>query len=57
MLFRSGRGSSIKTFTPWVERDNGTTGKEGADGVIFNTGFIRERTYIAAYRKGNRIVI
>lgn len=54
---QSGRGSSIKTFTPWVERDNGTTGKEGSDGVIFNTGFIRERTYIAAYRKGNRIVI
>lgn len=54
---QSGRGSSIKTFTPWVERDNGTTGKEGSDGVTFNTGFIRERTYIAAYRKGNRIVI
>ena len=54
---QSGRGSSIKTFTPWVERDNGTTGKEGSDGVISNTGFIRERTYIAAYRKGNRIVI
>lgn len=54
---QSGRGSSIKTFTPWVERDNGTTGKEGSDGVTFNTGFIRERTYIAAYRKGNIIVI
>lgn len=54
---QSGRGSSIKTFTPWVERDNGTTGKEGSDGVTFNTGFIRERTYITAYRKGNRIVI
>lgn len=54
---QSGRGSSIKTFTPWVERDNGTTGKEGSDGVISNTGFIRERTYIAAYRKGNRIVV
>lgn len=54
---QSGRGSSIKTFTPWVERDNGTTGKETPDGVIYNTGFIRERAYISAYRKGNRIVV
>lgn len=53
---QSGRGSSIKTFTPWVERDNGTTGQETSDGVIYNTGFIRERAYISAYRKGNRIV-
>lgn len=54
---QSGRGSSIKTFTPWVERDNGTTGQEMSDGVIYNTGFIRERAYISAYRKGNRIVV
>ena len=54
---QSGRGSSIKTFTPWVERDNGTTGQETSDGVIYNTGFIRERAYISAYRKGNRIVV
>lgn len=54
---QSGRGSSIKTFTPWVERDDGTTGKESPDGFISNTGFIRERAYIAAYRKGNRIVV
>lgn len=54
---QSGRGSSIKTFTPWVERDNGTTGLEASDGVIYNTGFIRERAYISAYRKGNRIVV
>lgn len=54
---QSGRGSSIKTFTPWVERDNGSTGKEDSDGTISNIGFIRERTYISAYRKGNRIVI
>lgn len=54
---QSGRGSSIKTFTPWVERDDGTTGKESSDGFIYNTGFIRERAYIAAYRKGNRIVV
>lgn len=54
---QSGRGSSIKTFTPWVERDDGTTGKESSDGFISNTGFIRERAYIAAYRKGNRIVV
>lgn len=54
---QSGRGSSIKTFTPWVERDNGTTGREMSDGVIYNTGFIRERAYISAYRKGNRIVV
>lgn len=54
---QSGRGSSIKTFTPWVERDNGTTGKESSDGFISNTGFIRERAYISAYRKGNRIVV
>ena len=54
---QSGRGSSIKTFTPWVERDNGTTGQEMPDGVIYNTGFIRERAYISAYRKGNRIVV
>lgn len=54
---QSGRGSSIKTFTPWVERDNGTTGLETSDGVIYNTGFIRERAYISAYRKGNRIVV
>lgn len=54
---QSGRGSSIKTFTPWVERDDGTTGKESSDGFISNTGFIREMAYIAAYRKGNRIVV
>lgn len=54
---QSGRGSSIKTFTPWVERDDGTTGKESSDGFISNTGFIRERAYIAAYRKGNRIIV
>lgn len=54
---QSGRGSSIKTFTPWVERDNGNTGQETSDGVIYNTGFIRERAYISAYRKGNRIVV
>lgn len=54
---QSGRGSSIKTFTPWVERDDGTTGKESPDGFISNTGFIRERAYISAYRKGNRIVV
>ncbi len=54
---QSRRGSSIKTFTPWVERDNGATGKETSDGVIYNTGFIRERAYISAYRKGNRIVV
>lgn len=54
---QSGRGSSIKTFTPWVERDNGNTGQETPDGVIYNIGFIRERTYISAYRKGNRIVV
>nr|UVX45941.1 MAG: Putative tail protein [Bacteriophage sp.] len=54
---QSGRGSSIKTFTPWVERDDGTTGKESSDGFISNTGFIRERAYISAYRKGNRIVV
>lgn len=54
---QSGRGSSIKTFTPWVERDNGTTGQETSDGVIYNNGFIRERAYISAYRKGNRIVV
>lgn len=54
---QSGRGSSIKTFTPWVERDNGTTGRETSDGVIYNTDFIRERAYISAYRKGNRIVV
>lgn len=54
---QSGRGSNIKTFTPWVERDNGTTGRETSDGVIYNTGFIRERAYISAYRKGNRIVV
>ncbi|WWD14451.1 tail protein [Klebsiella phage HelplessSquare] len=54
---QSGRGSSIKTFTPWVERDDGTTGKESSDGFISNTNFIRERAYIAAYRKGNRIVV
>lgn len=54
---QSGRGSNIKTFTPWVERDNGTTGQETSDGVIYNTGFIRERAYISAYRKGNRIVV
>ena len=54
---QSGRGSSIKTFTPWVERDNGSTGTEGSDGTISNIGFIRERTYISAYRKGNRIVV
>lgn len=54
---QDGRGSSIKTFTPWVERNDGSTGIVGSDGDIFNTGFIRERTYIAAYRKGNRIVV
>lgn len=54
---QSGRGSSIKTFTPWVERDNGSTGTESSDGTIYNTGFIRERAYISAYRKGNRIVV
>lgn len=54
---QSGRGSSVKTFTPWVERDNGSTGKESSDGTIYNTGFIRERAYISAYRKGNRIVV
>lgn len=54
---QSGRGSSIKTFTPWVERDDGSTGKESSDGTIYNTGFIRERAYISAYRKGNRIVV
>lgn len=54
---QSGRGSGIKTFTPWVERDDGTTGKKSSDGFISNTGFIRERAYIAAYRKGNRIVV
>lgn len=54
---QSRRGSSIKTFTPWVERDDGTTGKESSDGFISNTGFIRERAYISAYRKGNRIVV
>ncbi|UEW68246.1 tail fiber protein [Klebsiella phage vB_KpnS-VAC112] len=54
---QSGRGSSIKTFTPWVERYNGTTGQEPSGGVIYNTGFIRERAYISAYRKGNRIVV
>lgn len=54
---QSGRGSSIKTFTPWVERDNGATGQGTSDGVIYNTGFIRERAYISAYRKGNRIVV
>ncbi|UEP18855.1 tail fiber protein [Klebsiella phage vB_Kp_IME328] len=54
---QSGRGSNIKTFTPWVERDNGTTGQETSDGVIYNNGFIRERAYISVYRKGNRIVV
>lgn len=54
---QSGRGSNIKTFTPWVERDNGSTGTESSDGTIYNIGFIRERTYISAYRKGNRIVV
>jgi len=54
---QSGRGSSIKTFTPWVERNNGSTGTESSDGTISNIGFIRERTYISAYRKGNRIVV
>lgn len=54
---QSGRGSNIKTFTPWVERDNGATGQETSDGVIYNNGFIRERAYISAYRKGNRIVV
>lgn len=54
---QSGRGSSINTFTPWVERNNGSTGTESSDGTISNIGFIRERTYISAYRKGNRIVV
>lgn len=54
---QSGRGSNIKTFTPWVERDNGSTGTESSDGTIYNIGFIRERAYISAYRKGNRIVV
>lgn len=54
---QSGRGSSVKTFTPWVQRNNGSTGTESSDGTISNIGFIRERTYISAYRKGNRIVV
>lgn len=54
---QSGRGSNIKTFTPWVERYNGTTGQETSNGVIYNNGFIRERAYISVYRKGNRIVV
>lgn len=54
---QSRRGSSIKTFTPRVERNNGYTGTESSDGTISSIGFIRERTYISAYRKGNRIVV
>lgn len=52
------RGSWITTYTPWVERENGTnhTGNPSDPISISNRGFIREKSYIAAYRAGRRII-
>lgn len=52
----SGRGSTIRTFTPWVQREGGMTYNSTSGGMTDNRGYIRERTYITAFRKGNRIV-
>lgn len=50
------RGSTIKTYTPWVEREMGQKYNDVTNSSINNRNFIREKSYIAAYRAGRRII-
>lgn len=52
------RNSSLRTYTPWVERESGQkyTGYDGGNVSISNRHFLREKTYIAAFRAGSRII-
>lgn len=50
------RSSTIKTYTPWVEREMGQKYNDVANSTINNRNFIREKSYIAAYRAGRRII-
>ena len=50
------RKSTIKTYTPWVEREMGQKYNDVHNSTINNRNFIREKTYIAAYRAGRRII-
>lgn len=50
------RKSTIKTYTPWVEREMGQKYNDVTNSQINNRNFIREKSYIAAYRAGRRII-
>lgn len=50
------RSSTIKTYTPWVEREMGQKYNDVTNSQINNRNFIREKSYIAAYRAGRRII-
>lgn len=50
------RKSTIKTYTPWVEREMGQKYNDVTNSSINNRNFIREKSYIAAYRAGRRII-
>lgn len=50
------RRSTIKTYTPWVEREMGQKYNDVTNSSINNRNFIREKSYIAAYRAGRRII-
>lgn len=50
------RSSTIKTYTPWVEREMGQKYNDVTNSSINNRNFIREKSYIAAYRAGRRII-
>ena len=50
------RNSIIKTYTPRVEREMGQKYNDVTNSSINNRNFIREKSYIAAYRAGRRII-
>lgn len=50
------RSSTIKTYTPLVEREMGQKYNDVTNSSINNRNFIREKSYIAAYRAGRRII-
>ncbi|WP_413773434.1 phage tail tip protein [Klebsiella oxytoca] len=52
----SGRASGIMTYTPYVPRFDGKSFDIDSNGNTINRGYLRERAYIAVFRKGNRIV-
>lgn len=51
----SGRGGGIVTYTPFVQRNNGRSFDVDTSGNPINRGYLREKTYISAYRSGRRI--